>query len=175
MSEQIDTGISRSRQKKLNKSMDTLFPQERPDCCRVCNEPVVDGRWNYCSTRCRKIANAVQSMFIWSTVRDQILDRDDSTCQECGLSEAMAWRAYWQSHELFDHLEDRDRFWELVPEAPTGLLHVDHIERIADGGHPFDESNLRTLCKDCHHAKTAEENSTSESAPQITLEDYFDA
>ncbi|MFC6765176.1 hypothetical protein [Natrinema soli] len=39
--------------------MDTLFPQTGSNLCRVCAEPVVDGRWNYCSERCRNIANAV--------------------------------------------------------------------------------------------------------------------
>jgi 5-methylcytosine-specific restriction endonuclease McrA len=45
------------------------------------------------------------------------------------------------------------------PEEPDRELHVDHIEPIADGGHPFDLGNLQTLCSRCHHQKTAEENS----------------
>ncbi|ELY72356.1 hypothetical protein C488_15137 [Natrinema pellirubrum DSM 15624] len=53
---------------------------------------------------------------------------------------------------------------------------VDHIERIADGGHPLDESNLQTLCADCHEDKTADENSktTRETTPDVTLHDYLD-
>jgi hypothetical protein len=51
----------------LRKSMDALFPQQASDQCRVCNEQVVDGRWNYCSERCRRIANAVQAMFVSPT------------------------------------------------------------------------------------------------------------
>jgi len=38
-------------------------------------------------------------------------------------------------------------------------LEVDHITRLADGGHPFDPGNLQTLCSECHEEKTAEENS----------------
>lgn len=34
-------------------------------------------------------------------------------------------------------------------------LQVDHITEIADGGAPYDHSNLQTLCEDCHKEKTA--------------------
>lgn len=33
-------------------------------------------------------------------------------------------------------------------------LQVDHITEVADGGALYDESNLQTLCEDCHDAKT---------------------
>lgn len=170
--------------------MNTLFPQERSDRCRVCNEPVVDGRWNYCSERCREIANAVQRMFIWDEVREQILERDDYTCQECGLSKAMWWRAYHQIYERIDertaHLRDdgridewrdrRDELWDRYGVSdPVGSFHVDHIQRISDGGHPFDESNLQTLCEHCHTEKTAEENRTVEPQPDVTLADYLES
>lgn len=175
----------------LYKKMDTLFPQTAPDRCRVCDEPVVDGRWNYCSERCRDIANAVQRMFSWTSVREQILDRDNHTCQACGLSREMQWRAYRQVKELIDEKtahydrpdevdEWREHRRELQEqygvEAPTGgFFHVDHITRVTDGGHPFDESNLQTLCKHCHGEKTAAENSTASRPEQeITLEDYLE-
>ena len=176
--------------------MDTLFPQDAPDGCRVCNEDVVDGRWNYCSERCREIANAVQKMFIWDSVREQILERDDHTCQACGLSKEMAKRAHWQVTERIDELREQlyppesdhpaasyDRWrradrelWERYGRISftNGAFHVDHIERIADGGHKYDETNLWTLCEECHHEKTAEENSVREPAPDVTLADYIE-
>lgn len=180
------------RQRTLNKRMDDLFPQERSDLCRVCNEPVVDGRWNYCSERCRDIANAVQRMFLWDTVREQILERDDYTCQECGLSKEMWWQVYHQVQERIkeraphpgggteaEYEQWRARREELQDrygvDSPNGGLHVDHITRIADGGHPFDESNLRTLCEHCHVEKTADENSAREPAPDVTLADYMES
>lgn len=129
--------------------MDVLFPQVNPDECRVCREEVVDGRWNYCSTRCKDIARAVQKMFIWEVVREQILERDDYTCRTCGYSTEA------------EQNSERD-------------LHVDHIEPLAEGGHPFDEENLQTLCEACHHQKTAEQNRTTRESQSITLEDYFD-
>ncbi|WP_436348973.1 HNH endonuclease signature motif containing protein [Natronorubrum sp. FCH18a] len=50
------------------------------------------------------------------------------------------------------------------------------IERIADGGHPLEESNLQTLCADCHGEKTADENSgpPRDPVPNVTLTDYLD-
>ena len=179
--------------------MDTLFPQPESGRCRVCHEPTVDGRWNYCSTRCREIATAVQRMFIWREVRDQVLDRDDRTCQSCGLSYERAKRAYWQIHERVDKLSEPmhpkksdhpaasyDR-WRRAREElfdrygrinfTDGLFHVDHITPISEGGHKFDESNLETLCRECHHAKTAAENSerARDSAPDVTLADYMES
>ena len=172
--------------------MDTLFPQTHSDQCRVCNEPVVDGRWNYCSERCREIANAVQRMFIWDEVREQILERDDYTCQRCGLSKRMWWRAYHQVRERIDertaHLDTQDpdeydewraRRDELEDRYgvtdPVGSFHVDHITPISEGGHPFDESNLQTLCEHCHKEKTAEENSSTDPQPDVTLTDYLES
>lgn len=176
--------------RNLNKKMDTLFPQPDPDHCRVCGEEVVDGRWSYCSVRCREIANAVQRMFLWTKVREKILERDDYTCQVCGVTKTKQWEAYHHTQQLIDerraHLRDNHKEWKAKGdmlrekydvESPTdGFLHVDHIERVADGGHPFDESNLQTLCRHCHTEKTAEENTSDDRTkqPDITLQDYFD-
>lgn len=129
------------RSRRLNKRLDDLFPADDGEC-RVCSEPVPQaGRLKrYCSTRCRRIAKAVQRMFTWSNVRTQILERDDYACVECGSG---------------------------------GDLEVDHVEPIANGGHPLDESNLRTLCASCHAEKTARESYTKEPNPVITLDDYL--
>lgn len=95
--------------------------------CRVCGEPANGKRKVYCSERCSDIANAVQRMFTWTSVREQILDRDGWTCQGCGV----------------DVSED-------APADPE----VDHIQPISEDGHPFDERNLVTLCRGCHVEKT---------------------
>lgn len=164
----------RKRKGNLTKSMDTLFPQRGSQMCRVCQEPVVDGRWNYCSVRCREIAQAVQSMFIWDSVRESVKERDDHTCQECGWSKEEHQQ---RKQQILDDTEpaseERRTRWDDVL-ADRRTLEVDHIDRIADGGHPFDESNLQTLCANCHGEKTARENSNREEAPEITLEDYME-
>ncbi len=169
-----------SRQKRLNKSMDVLFPQQRTEWCRVCNEPVVDGRWNYCSTRCRDIANAVQRMFIWDIVREQVLERDDHTCQTCGLTQEMQRRAYWHVRERIDERADthadREELWERYGNIDLHVMEVDHIHRLADGGHPLDEANLQTLCTYCHGEKTAEENTFTGDVDErtVTLKAYLE-
>jgi len=198
MQQQENTSL-RYRTGSLNKSMDVLFPQESDNQCRVCREPVVDGRWNYCSERCRDIANAVQEMFLWDKIREQVKDRDDHTCQMCGESLEMRKRTYWQISERVDELRRQahpkksdnagasmDRWRRAGHELrgrygragfTNGWLHVDHITPVSKGGHPFDESNLQTLCRDCHEQKTAEEHSRSEpeQRPEITLSDYMES
>jgi len=173
---------STHRRDKLNKNMDTLFPQSDSSSCRVCDEEVVDGRWNYCSERCREIAQAVQRKFTWSSVRDRVLERDDYTCQKCGLTKEMYHRAYWQIRELVDDASDGNEEWLNAweryrsPPAAHEAFEVDHIERIADGGHALDETNLQTLCYHCHKEKTIEENSGRRGPKQeVTLEDYAES
>lgn len=144
-----------NRSRRLNKRLDDLFPANR-GTCRVCKEDASARRSRYCSERCKDIASAVQAMFTWSVVREQILDRDDRACQNerCGASG-----------------DDVD-------------LHVDHIHPISEDGHPLDERNLITLCDDCHDAKTnGDRRFTTEDAPglkveskkpDMTLGDYLD-
>ncbi|WP_206424409.1 HNH endonuclease [Halorubrum sp. CSM-61] len=171
-----------NRPRDRQKGMDTLFPMADAHSCRVCNEHVEDGRRNYCCPRCKRIATAVQRMFVWDCVREAVLERDDYTCRECGLSKAQAERAYWQTHDLAKAKSDSsDEFWSLWREygvTEFQIFEVDHIERVADGGHPFDETNLQTLCKYCHRDKTAAENRTNEPAveerPELGLDAYLD-
>lgn len=171
--------------------MNTLFPQSKPDECRVCTDPTVDGRWSYCSRRCRQIARAVQRMFSWDVVRDAVLERDDHTCQSCGLSNEQLATAREHTRELVHEANpfsrrDQSARWEAEHErlstqynldsAFTSVFHVDHIERLDDGGHPFDERNLQTLCKHCHQNKTADENRTTASEQEaISLDTYLES
>jgi len=161
--------------------------------CRICGRNVEDGRAKTCSDYCANLLSAVMGMLNWSSVRRRIIERDDETCQECGLDYTLIRRAR-------DHIRDRietrvpDRLenprlgdpdavdeydWEAHREWNKKLreyrevlkerygdphdhdikLEVDHITRVADGGHPFDPANLQTLCSQCHEEKTASENS----------------
>jgi len=163
----INTFMSSKRHSRLNKSMDTLFHRESENDCRVCKEPVVDGRWNYCSERCRRIALSVQKMFIWDVVRDKVLNRDNYACQKCG------WSKPEHKEKLTEkqHAGNMDEHKKLMEEERN--LEVDHITRLADGGHPLDETNLQTLCDECHMEKTAEENKNSAQAESISLDKYM--
>ncbi len=49
---------------------------------------------------------------------------------------------------------DRDG-WRCRQCGRAGILEVDHIHAIEDGGDPWDPANLQTLCKSpCHRDKT---------------------
>lgn len=60
-----------------------------------------------------------------------------------------------QWNEKRDEL--KDRYGD--PNDYDIRLEVDHITPLSEGGHPFDPSNLQTLCTDCHKEKTAREAS----------------
>ncbi len=62
--------------------------------------------------------------YFWDAARSYVLLRDRYTCQTCG---------------------SRRRARE---------LEVDHIVEIARGGPALEYSNLRTVCRPCHRAKT---------------------
>ena len=51
----------------------------------------------------------------------------------------------------------RDGF-RCVKCGRPGRLECDHIRPIKDGGERYAMSNLQTLCRACHFAKTAKEN-----------------
>ena len=62
--------------------------------------------------------------FHWETVRCRILARDKYTCQIC---------------KKIKHPSE---------------LNCDHIKAICNGGDPFNDNNLQTLCIECHKIKT---------------------
>ncbi|RMF07224.1 HNH endonuclease [Candidatus Woesearchaeota archaeon] len=60
----------------------------------------------------------------WEFVRKDVLKRDRYKCAICG-------KRFSKAH-----------------------LEIDHIIPLRTGIDPFDKSNLRTLCRDCHKRKT---------------------
>lgn len=44
------------------------------------------------------------------------------------------------------------------PPKVKPATQVDHITPLEEGGEPFDESNLQSLCNRCHSIKSAEES-----------------
>ena len=61
-----------------------------------------------------------------SSLREEILERDDYTCQNCGIS---------------------------IKDEPNLLLEIDHIIPISKGGLTT-EDNLQTLCWRCNRSKS---------------------
>ena len=67
-------------------------------------------------------------------MKQRILERDEYTCQICGIS--------------------RDFVDELCPGLGDYLLlEIDHIESVANGGSGRDEDNLQVLCWRCNRKK----------------------
>ncbi len=52
---------------------------------------------------------------------------------------------------------DRDG-WRCVTCGKAGRLEVDHVTPLDACGDPYAMDNLQTLCRACHIAKTANEN-----------------
>ena len=53
---------------------------------------------------------------------------------------------------------NRDK-WRCVKCGSAGMLEVDHIQPLEDGGPRWDLANLQSLCRRDHIDKTADENS----------------
>ena len=66
-----------------------------------------------------------QRALMTKKLRQDILDRDNYTCQECGNS---------------------------ISQEPNLLLEIDHIKPVSKGG-VTEANNLRTLCWKCNRAK----------------------
>lgn len=50
---------------------------------------------------------------------------------------------------------------------------ADHVIRILDGGHPYDERNLFTLCKRCHNIKSNMEGRGYNPAKMASNDGYY--
>ena len=68
-------------------------------------------------------------------MRQNVLERDDYTCQICGISKGM----------LDDMLPGLGDYL---------LLEIDHIKPVSRGGTGFTEDNLQTLCWRCNRKKS---------------------
>ena len=60
-------------------------------------------------------------------------------------------------------VKDRDG-WRCRECGKAGRLEVDHILPVHKGGAFWDAGNLQTLCRPCHFAKSARENSRRKHA-----------
>ena len=67
-------------------------------------------------------------------MKQYILERDNYTCQICGISKGFL-------DDLYDGLGD------------YLLLEIDHVNSVANGGTGSDEDNLQVLCWRCNRTK----------------------
>ena len=82
------------------------------------------------------------------------LKRDNKTDQERKFYSSSRWRKASLRHRAIEPLcrscNEQGRFVE-------GKL-TDHIRPLRNGGDPWDEANLQTLCDSCHQAKRRQEH-----------------
>ena len=50
---------------------------------------------------------------------------------------------------------------------------ADHVVRLLDGGHPYDEKNLFTLCRKCHNIKSNMEGRGYSPERMISVDYYY--
>ncbi|MCU4753449.1 HNH endonuclease [Halobacteria archaeon AArc-curdl1] len=125
----------------------TLFPQTESGHCSVCKQEITAPRKRrYCSDHCRQVAYATQKFFLWQKVRQQILERDNWTCQACGVSKQDLINEHREKHP--DKVEAFG-----VPDFDS-KFHVDHIKPVSKGGQMFDFENLEVKCQDCNLEKS---------------------
>lgn len=85
--------------------------------------------------------------YVSSKLKDYVLERDDATCQICGISRKM----------LDDYMEGLGDYL---------LLEIDHIEPVVSGGRGDDADNLQVLCWRCNRKKSGSKTNR-EAADEI--------
>lgn len=84
--------------------------------------------------------------YVTKAMKQHVLERDEYTCQICGISKGLLDR--------------------LIPGLGEFLLlEIDHITPVAKGGSGDDEKNLQTLCWRCNRKKG--KNKTNEEVKEI--------
>lgn len=84
--------------------------------------------------------------YVTRALKQHVLERDNYTCQICGVSKGMLDR--------------------LIPGLGDFLLlEIDHITPVAKGGSGDDECNLQTLCWRCNRKKG--KNKTNEEVKNL--------
>lgn len=118
--------------------------------CRWCNLEVPKGRVTFCSDWC------VQEWRLRTDpeyLREQVLERDQGVCAECGVDSVAAWRHLKRLRGAARAKAFRE--WGLRAGSRKSLWDADHIVPVIEGGGECDLANIRTLCLKCHRAATA--------------------
>lgn len=87
----------------------------------------------------------------------RLVERDGARCSECRTPDRTIWRQMgtWSGERWGSDPWEAYRYTKI---HPTSVLEVDHRLALRDGG-TNDIDNLHLLCRDCHKAKTAREQS----------------
>ncbi|MBP0973628.1 MAG: HNH endonuclease [Oscillospiraceae bacterium] len=83
----------------------------------------------------RERKDTAKRRYVSSRLKEYVLERDDATCQICGISKRLL-------DNYMDGLGD------------YLLLEIDHITPVASGGRGDDPDNLQVLCWRCNRKKS---------------------
>lgn len=111
---------------------------------------------------------ALSSAWFSDGARRRTEARANARCVECGAplashrtpycSRRCRWKFhghyFWDSARSYTMLRDRYTCRLCGRRKRARELDVDHIVEIALGGAALEYSNLQTVCRDCHRAKT---------------------
>jgi len=118
--------------------------REQANTCKWCHGPLKNNRQkSFCSEDCKYWW---YQQYVFGRNRPpvpwRILCRDDFTCQKCG------WKSRFINKYGVTHFSSRG-------------LDVHHIQYVSHGGTDH-ESNLITLCRDCHRKEHSRESNEIE-------------
>ena len=117
--------------------------------CRWCELEVPKGRRTFCSEYC---VNEWRLRTDPGYLREQVLDRDQGVCAQCGIDTEAEFRRIKRSRggrrkALLVEWGLKD-FWR------KSLWDADHIVPVVEGGGECELENIRTLCLKCHREAT---------------------
>lgn len=120
--------------------------------CRWCRHEVGPGRRTFCGDACvhqHKLRSQPGYM------REQVFLRDRGVCAGCGVDTLALQREIYRGVPPYGAESRRIEANTKVPRHRSPW-DADHIVPVAEGGGECDLTNIRTLCRRCHLACTAE-------------------
>ncbi len=150
-----------------------------------------------CNAECERVFIR-KTIKAWPWVRDEVLKRDNFTCQDCHKTDQEIYPAprfqekrpedtpgqlqyrgmFTESEknnidELYSSLGNPPTQWEQIYiDAPISL-EVHHKIPISEGGPEFDMENCITLCHDCHVGPNGRHSRNSKiSRAHVTLDKF---
>jgi 5-methylcytosine-specific restriction endonuclease McrA len=147
--------------------VDTKFPEK--NVCYFCLTVQTDDDNMICKTYCKE---QIEFRISHKLIRDEILARDNYTCQQCGVEEKSL-------HTALEILrKSNKKLWKLkraelkIPDKRVGcLLDVDHIIPVTRGGGAGIGGdirlNLQTLCLYDHFHKDYYLNGPTAKPPKL--------